>query len=235
METEVNGSQGTPPAHGRRPRHGPLSTALMGHETSQLQNPSCAPIRPNLSEVMSPGGLGGLTTSSRDFASTGPTIHDDQSIHRPRLTPSSSINSGAITNASAASTVSAGSRHSLPFIHTGSADDLHGCSRPPDISQRSTGLEETAPISPDADSLPPHHGTPSPGPESSTPATSWKSVYLDWKFLLYFSALFGSTLIAIEIVARISSQRHGLATGQPQLHYLWKYGTTAVFTLFVTF
>lgn len=123
-------------------------------------------------------------------------------------------------------------------MHPGSADDIRSFTRPPDIHQDRTGVAEASPMNPDAETPPSHHDTPSSGPESSTPTTSSYSpgsIYLDRKFVLGFSVLFGVTLVAIEIVNLISIQRHGLANGRYQLHYLWKYGTTAVFTPIVAF
>ncbi|KAI1757894.1 hypothetical protein F4782DRAFT_544286 [Xylaria castorea] len=237
METEMGqheeslGSQPTP-------YHGLSSPALERHEErhepSQLQNSSCAVNQPTSSEPMFLAELGDSAISGRGFTSSGLTIHDDQNTYQPISTPLSPFNNGVVSNANAVSTMNENSRRSLSSIHTGSVDDPHGFSRPLDINQQDTGLAETAPMSVNEDSLSSHHDTPSPRPESSMPTSSWKSIYLDWKVLLCFSALFGSTLIAIEVVAAISSQGHGLANGQYQLHYLWKYGTAAVFTLYAT-
>ncbi|KAI1169576.1 hypothetical protein F4777DRAFT_572590 [Nemania sp. FL0916] len=92
---------------------------------------------------------------------------------------------------------------------------------------------EALPAGPNTNS-PASNRTSSSAPSSSSPPDTWKPLYLDWRVLICFSVFFGSTLIAIEIIASISRQKHGLATARPQLHYLWKYGTTAIFTLITT-
>ncbi|KAI0408763.1 hypothetical protein F4802DRAFT_366273 [Xylaria palmicola] len=212
-----------------------LSPDLPTHGVSQLQKSPRTVNTPYSPVAMLPVELDDSTNMSRDLTYLTPTIYDNQNVPTQISNPPSPILDGAISDANTIYTVNDNNPHLLWSIHAGLGDNPHSASRRSGISQHSAGLTEAASMGPDTDAIPSHHDKPPPRPEVSTSTASWKPSYLDWRLLLCFSALFGSTLIAIEIVTWISSQRHGLATSQPQLHYLWKYGTTAVFTLITTF
>ncbi|KAI1097792.1 hypothetical protein F4804DRAFT_351152 [Jackrogersella minutella] len=79
-----------------------------------------------------------------------------------------------------------------------------------------------------------------PVPESSAPCQEttlaraellWRPAYLQRKVLMSFIVLFMSITAAIEALVYVSNLNQGLVTSQYRLHYVWKYGPTAILSV----
>ncbi|KAI4861106.1 hypothetical protein F4820DRAFT_81300 [Hypoxylon rubiginosum] len=64
---------------------------------------------------------------------------------------------------------------------------------------------------------------------------SWRPTYLKRRALLSFAVVLMSTTAAIEVLAYVSDLNQGLATSQYRLHYIWKYGPTAILSVLMAY
>ncbi|KAH6613686.1 hypothetical protein B0J18DRAFT_460573 [Chaetomium sp. MPI-SDFR-AT-0129] len=68
-------------------------------------------------------------------------------------------------------------------------------------------------------------------PLLSNPSLPWRPFYLRRRILAIFAFWFGFVILAVETLQAISQRDTGVAASSPQLHYVWRYGPTAVLTL----
>ncbi|KAK7932017.1 hypothetical protein PG985_002729 [Apiospora marii] len=68
--------------------------------------------------------------------------------------------------------------------------------------------------------------------QSLTPAQlPWRPIYLRRTVILGFIGIFAAIIAALEALLAVSNRRDGIATSQPNEHYLWTYGPIAFLTL----
>lgn len=65
----------------------------------------------------------------------------------------------------------------------------------------------------------------------TAPASAWQPSYLRRRALGGFAACFGALILGLEVLLSVSDKRQGLASSSAHLHYIWKYGPTAVLTV----
>ncbi|KAJ5520154.1 hypothetical protein N7463_000607 [Penicillium fimorum] len=63
----------------------------------------------------------------------------------------------------------------------------------------------------------------------------WQPSYLRRRVLILFAVTFCGVLAALEALHHVSQAHDGIASSVKSRHYLWTYGTTAIFTVIATF